>query len=256
MSKKPWENDSCEAVQAYFTVYRVPVAAALWCGIPPDEIEEALSISTESSRGVFKHPYIKCLEPRCRAIHDAIEKGLLPCSRENGKVVQEHVANERRHVSRQHLKDWIAAQFPSDKPAFLFDEIERNTHSAINADAYRSLQAADEYRKLRSERDGLVAERDALVAERDRLSAGREVLAAQIKTPQDPGPRAQTTYLNIIGAMVTVILGKTPAGKPNSVFNSQSAVIDHILADYDGKPGISRRGLEEKFAEGKKSLNQ
>jgi hypothetical protein len=268
MSKKPWENDSCEAVQAYFTVYRVPVAAALWCGIPPDEIEEALSISTESSRGVFKHPYIKCLEPRCRAIHDAIEKGLLPCSRENGKVVQEHVANERRHVSRQHLKDWIAAQFPSDKPAFLFDEIERNTHSAINADAYRSLQAdrdalrarlekaADEYRKLRSERDGLVAERDALVAERDRLSAGREVLAAQIKTPQDPGPRAQTTYLNIIGAMVTVILGKTPAGKPNSVFNSQSAVIDHILADYDRKPGISRRGLEEKFAEGKKSLNQ
>ena len=82
------------------------------------------------------------------------------------------------------------------------------------------------------------------------------MLAAQIKTPQDPGPRAQTTYLNIIGAMVTVILGKTPAGKPNSVFNSQSAVIDHILADYDGKPGISRRGLEEKFAEGKKSLNQ
>ena len=254
MSKKPWETDSCEAVQAYFTVYPVAVAAALWCGIPPEDVEESLSISTQSSRGVYKHPYIRCLEPRCRAIHDAIEKGLLPCSRENGKVVQEHVANERRHVSRQHLKDWIAAQFPSDKPAFLFDEIERNTHAAISADSFRALQAdrdalkarvekaAEEYRKLRSERDALVAERDAL--------------AEQIKNPQDPGPRAQTTYLNIIGAMVAVVLGKSPAGKPNSVFNSQSAMIDQVLAHYNGKPGISRRSLEEKFAEGKKSLGQ
>lgn len=254
MNKKPWENDSCEAVQAYFTVYRVPVAAALWCGIPPEDVDESLSISTETARGVYKHPYIKCLEPRCRAIHDAIEKGLLPCSRENGKVVDEHVANERRHVSRQHLKDWIAAQFPSDKPAFLFDDIERSTHSAINADAYRSLQAdrdalrarlekaADEYRKLRTERDELLAERDAM--------------AEQLNKPQDPGPRAHMTYLNIIGAMVTVLLGKSPAGKPHSVFSSQSAVIDQILAYHEGKPGISKRGLEEKFAEGKKSLGQ
>ena len=108
---KPLENDSCEAVQAYFTVYQVSFAAALWCGIAPEEVQESLEICTQPSRGVFKHPYIPCLEPRCRAIHDAIDKGLLPCSRENGKVVEEHVANERRHVSRQHLKDWIAAQF-------------------------------------------------------------------------------------------------------------------------------------------------
>ena len=40
--KKTWENDSCEAVQSYFTVYRVPVAAALWCGIEPGEVEELL----------------------------------------------------------------------------------------------------------------------------------------------------------------------------------------------------------------------
>jgi hypothetical protein len=38
--KKTWENDSCEAVQSYFTVYRVPVAAALWCGIEPGEVED------------------------------------------------------------------------------------------------------------------------------------------------------------------------------------------------------------------------
>lgn len=249
-----WENDSCEAVQAYFTVYPVPVAAALWCGIASAEVDENLAMCTQSARGIYKHPYIPCLEPRCRAIHDAIEKDLLPCSRENGKVVQEHVANERRHVSRQHLKDWIAVQFPSDKPSFLFDDIERNTHSAINADAYRSLQAdrdalrarlekaADEYRKLRAERDGLLAE--------------NKLRTEQIQNPKDPGPRAETTYLNIIGAMVELFLMKTPAGKAHSVFTSRASVIDQLVASFGDKPGISKRGLEEKFADARKSLDQ
>lgn len=251
---KPWENDSCEAVQAYFTVYPVQVAAALWCGIPAGEVEENLAMTTQSARGIFRHPFIPCLEPRCRAIHDAIEKGLLPCSRENGRVVQEHVAPERRHVSRQHLKDWIAAQFPSDKPSFLFDEIERTTHAAINAESFRALQAdrdalktrvekaKDEYLKLRVERDEILAEKNAL--------------AEQIQNPKNPGQRSETTYLNIIGAMVDLFMAKTPAGKSCSVFNSRSAVIDALVAANGNKPGISKRGLEEKFAAAKRSLDQ
>ena len=35
-----WENDSCEHVQSYYTLYSVPVAEALWCGIPADEVDE------------------------------------------------------------------------------------------------------------------------------------------------------------------------------------------------------------------------
>jgi hypothetical protein len=253
--KKTWENDSCEAVQAYYTVYRVPVAAALWCGIAPSDIDEHLAECGESVKGIYKHPYINCLEPKCRAIHDAILAGLLPCSRENGKVVptEEHVASERRHISRQHLKDWIAAQFPSDKSAFLFDDIERNTHTAINKDAYRALQAerdglrarlekaADEYRKLRSERDELVIEKAKLTDE--------------TKPAKDLGLRAETTYLNIIGGLVALFLMKSPAGKPHSVFSSQSALIDQLMANFK-KPGITERTLQEKFASAKKSLDQ
>ena len=59
--KKTWENDSCEAVQSYFTVYRVPVAAALWCGIEPGEVEEHLALSTEVARGVFPCFFHICL---------------------------------------------------------------------------------------------------------------------------------------------------------------------------------------------------
>ena len=44
--KKPWENDSCEHVQSYYTLYPVPVAAALWCGIPTGEVDEHLKAAS------------------------------------------------------------------------------------------------------------------------------------------------------------------------------------------------------------------
>lgn len=69
-----------------------------------------------------------------------------------------------------------------------------------------------------------------------------------------PGERAETTYLNIIGGLLNLMLSKTPAGKPQSVFSSQSAIIDTLLAHYSGNSGISKRTLEEKFAEAKRSL--
>lgn len=174
-----WENDSCEHVKSYYTFYPVPIAAALWCGIPQVEIQEHLDASTEVKRAVFRHPYIACLEPRCRAIHDAIEKGLLLVSREDGKSINgttEHVAPDRRHVSRQHLKEWIGREFPADKPAFLFDEIERNTHPATNLDAYLSLKTeSNSLRAKLQEAEGRAmafdSEREAMTAELDSLRA-------------------------------------------------------------------------------------
>ena len=184
--KKPWENDNCEHVQSYYTIYPVPVAAALWCGIPLNEIQEHLDASTQVHRAIYRHPYIKCLEPRCRAMHEAIEKGALLVSRENGKSMdgsKVHVAPERRHVTRQDLKEWIAREFPSDKPEFLFDEIERKTHAAINADAFRALQADRDALKARIDKAAewaktIMAERNTLLGERDSLRAKVEKMSA------------------------------------------------------------------------------
>lgn len=253
--KKFWENDSCEHVQSYYTLYPVPIAAALWCGIPPNEIQEHLDVSTQVHRAVYQHPYIRCLEPRCRALHEAIEKGALPVSRENGNSFDgstEHVAPERRHVTRQNLKEWIAREFPSDKPEFLFDEIERKTHAAINADAFRALQADRDALKARIEK---AEERwKAIIAEKNALLGERDSLRAMVEKMNTPGERAETTYLNIIGAMLTLMLGKSPTGKPQSIFDNQAAIIAALLGHYEGKPGISARTLEEKFAAAKRSL--
>ncbi len=148
MIKKPWENDSCETVQACYSVYHVPIAAALWCGVPADQVAEELrhavpiGQSNALGRAILRHPYLKCLEPRIRAIHAAIDAGELQVCRENGRKVDDHVAYERRHVYGLDLKEWAKKIAPTERPTFLFDEIERNVHSAISMDSYQALKAA------------------------------------------------------------------------------------------------------------------
>lgn len=252
---KPWHNkNDCEHLRAYHAYYPVPAAAMLWCGVPPDDAQEELNrISPHPHiRGVFTHPFIPCFEVRCRIIHDAIESRTLPASRENGKVTDEHIAPERRRVSREHLKAWIAKEHPADKPAFLFDEIERKTHAAIKADAFWALQADRDALKARIDKaeewaKTIIAEKNALLGERDSLRAMVDKASA-------PGERAETTYLNIIGAMLALMLGKSPAGKPQSAFDNQAAIIAALLGHHEGKPGISARTLEDKFAAAKRSL--
>jgi hypothetical protein len=72
--------------------------------------------------------------------------------------------------------------------------------------------------------------------------------------PGETGPRERQTLLNIIGGLLTLLLGKTPAGKAQSVFENQAAVIDALLAHFVGKPGISKRTLEDKLAQAKRNL--
>lgn len=252
---KPWHNkNDCEHLRAYHAYYPVPAAALLWCGVPPDDVQEELNrISPHPHiRGVFTHPFIPCFEVRCRIIHDAIESRTLAASRENGKVTDEHIAPERRHVSREHLKAWIAKEHPADKPAFLFDEVERKTHSSINADTFRALQADRD--AARAELEKAKAWAAETIREMDAMRGERDSLRAMVDKASAPGERAETTYLNIIGAMLALMLGKSPAGKPQSVFDNQAAIIAALLGHHEGKPGISARTLEDKFAAAKRSL--
>ena len=178
---KPLKEDNCEVMKALYAVYSVPQAAALWCGIKEDNIDEILvnaeAISgTGVGRGIFRHPYIECLEPRTRAITEAIESCELLHGREDGSPVNagDHVAYERRHVLGRYLKEWMEKALPNEKPAFLFDDIERSSHASISQDAYRTLKAEHdklekrlenakgEYKKLREAKESIESERNSL----------------------------------------------------------------------------------------------
>lgn len=81
---------------------------------------------------------------------------------------------------------------------------------------------------------------------------------ARIEKSKSPAQsdRAETTDLHIIGALLGLMLGKTPAGKAQSVYHSQAAIIDALLFAYPGKAGIAESTLKARFAEAKKRLAQ
>ena len=77
-----WKDDNCAAIKSHYAIYSVPKAAALWCGVEKDQIDEILSGITKLSesgfgRGVCLHDDVPCLEPRSRVIADAILSGAL-----------------------------------------------------------------------------------------------------------------------------------------------------------------------------------
>lgn len=257
--EKPWETDSCATMKSHYAVYSIPQAAALWCGVPESRIASILDQAMQLSgsglgRSVWKHPDVPCLEPRSRAIAEAIGDGKIPHGREDGTPVRDgdHVAYERRHFFGRDLRKWMEEAFPNEKPAFLFDDIERSTHTAISADAYRALKA--EHDKLVARLENAKSEYKKLRQDKDELERINQSLKAMVEKASNPGDRAEATYLNIIGAMLGLILSKSPGGQRYSSLASQSAVIDALLAHHEGKAGISLRTLEEKFAAAKRSL--
>jgi hypothetical protein len=260
--KRPWENDSCATVQACYAVYHVPVAAALWCGVPADQVEAELRLahsigqSNALGRAILRHPYLKCLEPRIRAIHAAIDSGDLPSCKEDGRKVDEHVAYERRHVYGLDLKEWGKKIAPSERPSFLFDDIERDTHSGISADSYRTLKAAHDAKESKLTRANerireSEEEKNRAETERDAARAMVDDLAAKLKAAGVPGERAKTTYLNIISALLDCIAGNLPNVDRHPSFESEAKLIEAIDEHYRGIGGLSKSNLSRKFPEAK-----
>lgn len=256
--QKPWENDSCAAMKAHYAVYSIPQAAALWCGVPEDQVEkkvqEARPISsTGLGRCIWKHPEIPCLEYRSQALAEATEEGSLPHGREDGKPISgDHVAYERRHFYGRELKAWMEKAFPNEKPSFLFDDIERSSHTAISADAYRALKAEKERLKMRlknakTEFSKLRGEKNTIESERDSLKAAVDKMGL-------PSERAEATYQNIIAALLDCIAGNLPGIEKHPSFSSEAKLIEAIDRHFDGYSGLSQSNLSRKFPEAKRAL--
>ncbi len=255
-----WKDDNCAAIKAHYAVLSIPQAAALWCGVPDDYLDKILSEVTQLSlsgfgRGVWCHVDVPCLEPRSRAIAEAIESGELPHGREDAATVSDdHVAYERRHIFGRDLKKWMEKAFPNEKPAFLFDDIEQNSHSSISADSYRTLKAErdtlknrlddgiEKYKKIRIEKESIEAERDALKAIVDNaFPAQNESVSATMNNSQ---------YWTALGSLASQAIEQYPVWQKSQrkvqktgnlqewlttvikANNREAEIIKNILADF------------------------
>ncbi|UOO87051.1 hypothetical protein [Neisseria arctica] len=130
-------------------IYSLPLAAVLWCGVPIEESEAAIAESENMGKGIYRHPYIPCLEKKTRALYFAIQENKLRTCREHGDGGEgnDHVAYDRRHFWASDLKEFIEQYHPDDKPAFLFSDEERKPE--IDLLEYQRMNA--EYIKQQTE---------------------------------------------------------------------------------------------------------
>jgi len=241
-----YDAKSCNALQRPF--YRPVEAAIRWCNLIQHEGMILRSLADDHIPKTGQFPQWPCLQANTEKILDAILHGEIPYGRDGKSVpAGEQVARPRLTVRHTDLRKWMEKYHPGSKPAFMFDEIERGAHAAINADSFRALQAdrdaaRAELEKVRNWRDGIVNERDALLGERDSLRAMVDKMAV-------PGERVEATYLNIIGALLELVRN------PRRGRDSDAAVIRELIDNYSDKPGISKTTLEAKFADARRRLN-
>lgn len=93
-----------------------------------------------------------------------------------------------------------------------------------------------------------------LDADRERVGAEIQTLRA-IQTSKSKSSPRETTYLNIIAALLDCIQGKIPSVAKHQSFDSEAKLIEKIAEKYQGIDGLSKRNLEKLFAEAKRNLS-
>lgn len=68
--------------------------------------------------------------------------------------------------------------------------------------------------------------------------------------------RSETTYLHIIGGLLTLLLERSPSGQSRSSFATQESVVSALVERYGTLAGISERTLLAKFAAAKRALTR
>lgn len=246
---QPWENCNAEKLPYY-----TPVEAGIrWCGLTKYE-PEILANIREKGEGV-RFPQWPCLQPRIAELRYAMRAGEIPHGIDgNPKLDGQSRSESRWTMTHADLRRWFKENTSQTEwPAFLFDEIERGTHSSFTASAVQAIKldrdaARAELARLKADAEG----KDFQIAAMERQIAA---LKAKLDDAGEPGLRSETAYLNIIGALLEVITRGFRGFKKHPDFVSDTKLIEAIENHYRGISGLSSSNLSRKFPEAKRSLN-
>ena len=234
-------------------VYYRPIEAAIrWAGLLKHKKEILRLISWPGHLPMtLDFPGWTELRLCTERIYDAIFNGELPygCNgiTQNDKALWDSPGLTIRHVD---LKRWMRDQYPEQRPAFLFSRRERIAHPIITLETGQAMLV---------ERKALKAELKQCRRQLEMLQKQHHVLSNQIEvTPAcnkySITNRAESTYQHIIGGMLDLMLGQSPAGTPYSCFKTQEAIVSALIAHHDGVMGITERTLNGKFAQARRRM--
>lgn len=238
-----YDPNSCNALEKPF--YTPLEAAIRWCGLINHEETILLNMELISGPvppvGIF--PQWPCLRANTEIIMYAMEGGDLPYGRD-GKAVDkgDHVAPNRRTVRHTDLKGWMLKHYPDKKPSFLFDEIERTTHTGITIEAFQTLQADRDALQVR------INKAEALY--RDNWSK----LEAEAKNWQEKYEQAiseaKPSHLLTIAALLELQMEAVAQARPA---RNQAAIITTITEKFKVH-GLGKRNLDDIFADANKAM--
>lgn len=235
-------------------VFYRPIEAALrWCNLMAHETE-ILEVAWRCPAFLAQtFPQWPCLHTNIDRIFDAVRHCELPygCL---GIAVPMGTDVECTLLTVRHtdLKRWMSRYYPDQRPAFLFEQ-PPSPPSTINVGSYLALQADRDALQLQLKKTQALYQE--LLDELQAVGLEREGLQALIKSHDTPSNRSELVYLHIVGALLKLLLGHSPSGKPHSVFRSQSAIVSALTAHHENVAGITKRTLDEKFAAAKRSLS-
>ncbi|PVZ36870.1 hypothetical protein [Pseudomonas sp. CC120222-01a] len=229
-------------------------AAILWCDLVDYEAE-ILRVDLSLPGSLLKRfPQWPLLEKSTECIYDAITCGDLPATYLGYPVtLANHVHREYCCIRRADLLVWFLRNFPDQKPAFLFSSnlnhaecISLNAHLVQQAD----LQASERIIKsLQEELKTTTDEMTALIKLNNELSARLEACGI-------PSELSEGTHNLLVGAVLEVTLGKSKSGQRQSIYPSQTALVEAITMRFPGMGGLSKHTIDRRFADARRHLAQ
>lgn len=233
-------------------IFYQPIEAAIrWSGL--HRFEKQILNRMENTRpdpaDLSRWPHLSLNLAR---IFDGLANGELPYGDEDGVTTRNPVLLKSPLLTIRHLdlKKWMHHNYPEERPAFLFDSFEQKLHPLINTDTIHTLLA---------ERDALRVQlalcNDTQRRQRVQLAAQKKPSAIATTENQTLHPRSEKTYLNIVGGLLSLLLGRSPAGTPYSQFKTLEAIVSALLAHHEGKPGMSERTLWAKLGTARRQLD-
>ncbi|PSS58891.1 hypothetical protein [Pseudomonas sp. BBP2017] len=229
-------------------------AAILWCDLADHE-DEILRVDLSHPGSLLKHfPQWPFLHIYAECIYDAIVSGELPATC-LGRPISADNQTHREYwsIRRADLLVWFAHNYPDEKPAFLFSQnpdhsecVSLNAHLVQQAELDATQRMID---KMRQELSARAEEMAALTALNNEMTARLEALGI-------PSEASEVTHHMLVGAVLEVTLGKSKDGQVQSIYKSQSALVEEVTRRFPGIAGLSKSTLDRRFADARRHFAQ
>ncbi|MCX2684631.1 hypothetical protein OO306_03595 [Pseudomonas sp. DCB_AW] len=229
-------------------------AAILWSDLADHE-DEILRVDLSQPGSLLKHfPQWPILHVYAECIYDAIVSGELPATCLGRPITAEHqIHRQYWSIRRADLLVWFARNYPDNKPAFLFSRTPHHPECvSLSAHLVQQAELAAAERTIDKLRDELAAR----VEEVATLTACNSELTARLEAQGIPSEASEGTHNMLVGTMLEVTLGKSKDGRVQSIYTSQSALVEEITRRFPGQPGLSKSTLDRRFADARRYLAQ